>query len=179
MTTLINYSRHKNNQWPLNQMTHIVWASLVIALSANAAFASEDRIPDHIGKISAKYLLATYPAFAEEYENFEPNSAQLRDIQALAGKDVVTLFGTWCHDSEREVPRLLKLLELGNVQVKQLTLIAVSRQKEDPDGYSEKYELKYTPTIVISDDGAEVARVIERPKGNLAGDMASQINNSN
>lgn len=180
--TALNYSYekswHRNIQRALRPAAHIIWASLIIALSANTAFAREDKIPDFIGKISAEHLLSTYPEFAEEYANFDPSPDQLRDIQSLAGKEVITLFGTWCHDSEREVPRLLKLIELSNVQIKQLTLVAVSRQKDDPDGYSEKYELKYTPTIVISDEGVEIARVIERPKGNLAGDIAGQVNST-
>lgn len=168
--------RHKNHDNAQRAWVLIGWFSLVTALLANTTMASEEQVPDHIGKISAEHLLSTYPEFAKEYANFDPSAAQLRDIQSLADKEVVTLFGTWCHDSEREVPRLLKMLELGNVQVKQLTLVAVSRQKDDPEGYSEKYELKFTPTIVISDAGNEVARVIERPKGSLAEDIANQIN---
>lgn len=159
-----------------HSLAHILWASVTMALLSTSAYASDEQTPDHIGKISAEYLLSTYPEFAKEYANFDPSAAQLRDIQALAGKEVTTLFGTWCHDSKREVPRLLKLLELANVPVKQLTLVAVSRQKDDPEGYSEKYELEYTPTIVISDGGIEIARIIERPKGSLAQDIANQIN---
>jgi thioredoxin 1 len=168
-------SCHRNVKKALQPIARMVWASLIIALSATTAFASEEKNPDHIGKISTEYLLSEYPEFTKEYEAFQPSATQLQDIQALAGKDVVALFGTWCHDSEREVPRLLKLLEMGNIEVRRLTLYGVSRRKDDPEGFSEKYELQYTPTIVISDDRGEVARIIEKPKGSLAGDIASQI----
>ena len=157
-------------------LTLCLTLSLTLCLSWTGVYASEDEIPDHIGKITAQELLSVYPEFAKEYDDFEPSSEQLEDIQALAGKNIVTLFGTWCHDSKREVPRLLKLLELGNVQVKQLTLYAVSRQKDDPDGYAEKYQLKYTPTVAVNDGAREIARVVERPTGSLAGDLAAQIN---
>ncbi|MFT4886701.1 MAG: thiol-disulfide isomerase/thioredoxin [Pseudohongiellaceae bacterium] len=182
-SSLHNNSWHRNSfqrnvQKALHPLARMLWASLIVALSANIAFASEEKTPDHIGKISTEYLLSEYPEFAKEYETFQPNATQLQDIQALAGKDVVALFGTWCHDSEREVPRLLKLLKMGNVEVRQLTLYGVSRSKGDPEGFSEKYELKYTPTIVISDNKGEVARIIEKPKGSLAGDIASQINST-
>ena len=149
---------------------------LTLCLFLTGVYASEDEIPAHIGKITAQELLSGYAEFAKEYDDFEPSLQQLKDIQALAGKNIVTLFGTWCHDSEREVPRLLKLLELGNVQVKQLTLYAVSRQKDDPDGYSERYQLQYTPTVIVNDGAREIARVVERPEGSLAGDLAAQIN---
>ena len=171
-------SYYRSIRKALHPFARMVWASLIISLSANTAFASEEKKPDHVGKISAEHLLSEYPEFAKEYETFQPSARQLQDIQALAGKDVIALFGTWCRDSEREVPRLIKLLEVGNVEVRQLTLYGVSRRKDDPEGYSEKYALKYTPTIVISDDNGELARIIERPKGNLAGDIASQINST-
>lgn len=151
---------------------------LTLCLSLNVAVASEAAISDHVGKISAQALLATYPKFAKEYASFEPSKAELSEIQALAGKEVLTLFGTWCHDSVREVPRLLKLLDLGQVQVKEFTLYGVSRQKSDPDGYSEKYGLRYTPTIIVSDGAKQIARMIEKPNDSIAGDLASQINSA-
>lgn len=175
----MNYSWIKNILNSNLFITQTALASIVFCLSISLSFASEDQTPDHIGEISAEALLSNYPVFAEEYERFNPSAAQLLDIQALAGKEVVTLFGTWCHDSEREIPRLLKLLELGNVQLEQLTLVAVSRQKDDPEGYSKKFDLKYTPTIIINDQGNEIARIIEKPKGNLAQDIAKQIESIN
>ena len=159
-----------------NSRKYCFFSGLILALSLNVAVASQVLSPDHVGRITAQELLATYPNFAKEYARFEPSEAQLNEIQALAGKEIVALFGTWCHDSVREVPRLLKLLDLGQVQFGALTLYGVSRQKSDPDGYSEKYGLRYTPTFVVSDDAGEIARVIERPNDSLAGDLASQIN---
>jgi thioredoxin 1 len=174
--TALNFSIYRKAQGMGLSSAPFFLACLTLCLSFTGAYASEDKTPDHIGKITAQELMSAYPEFAKEYNDFKPSAEQLKDIQALAGKDIVTLFGTWCHDSEREVPRLLKLLELGNVQVKQLTLYAVSRQKDDPNGYSEKYQLMYTPTIVVNDGPREIARVVERPEGSLAGDLAEQIN---
>lgn len=167
--------------WRKNQHTVVrrassIFASLMLCLSLNVAVASEAKHSDHIGKISAQELLATYPKFAKEYAHFAPTEAELSEIQALAGKEIVALFGTWCHDSVREVPRLLKLLDLGQVKYKELTLFGLSRQKSDPDGYAEKYGLRYTPTIIVSDGTDEIARMIEKPNDSMAGDLASQIN---
>lgn len=147
----------------------------LITLLSNTLYASDNDLPDHIGRISAAELLAGYPEFASEYANYQPTASELTKIEVLAGKNVTVLFGTWCHDSEREVPRLLKLLDEAQVNLGELTLYGVSRKKDDPDGYSEKYELRYTPTLLVHDQGTEIARIIERPKENLSADFAKQI----
>ena len=85
------------------------------------------------------------------------------------------LFGTWCHDSERKVPRLLKLLDQSEADLQNLTLFAVDRKKTDPDGFAARLELQYTPTIIVSEGGQEIARIIERPLEGLATDLQSQL----
>lgn len=166
---------YTNTKFASISLSLVTIACLVFTLALEFAQASEDEPPVHVGKISAAQLLSDYPAFAEEYNTYEPSPEDLTQIQSLAGKEVVALFGTWCHDSKREVPRLLKLLELSQVDLKEFTLYGVSRDKGDPDGYAEMYDLKFTPTIVVMDQAKEVARMIESPKESIAGDLASQI----
>jgi thioredoxin 1 len=148
----------------------LVWFLAIISTSNSFSQA------DHIGVISPSDLLADYPEFKHEYDAYEPSQLQLDQIQQLAGKSVTALFGTWCHDSEREVPRLLKLLKVADVKVSELTLFAVDRKKQDQEGFAAKYDLRYTPTIIVSDgDNNELGRVIEKPKVDLASDLATQL----
>jgi thiol-disulfide isomerase/thioredoxin len=148
-------------------------ATLLVILSSSVSLAQED----HVGAIAPAELLANYPEFQQEYDAYQPSQLQLNQIQGLAGTEITALFGTWCHDSEREVPRLLKLLEIAEVEVNKLTLYAVDRNKQDPDGYAEKYGLRFTPTIIVSDDkGQELGRIIEKPKTDIASDLAAQLN---
>ena len=81
------------------------------------------------------------------------------------------MFGTWCHDSQREVPRLLKTFDLSGLEVPKLTLVAVDRKKTDPLGLAKQYGLRYTPTFILLNDGKELGRVIERPKTGLTQDL--------
>ena len=46
------------------------------------------------------------------------------------------------------------------------------------EAIAKKYDLLYTPTIIVTKQGSEKARIVERPKGNLAVDLASQINSA-
>jgi hypothetical protein len=61
------------------------------------------------------------------------------------------------------------------VVLKRLTLFAVDRSKSDPEGFASGFKLRYTPTIVVSEEGVELARVVERPELSLADDLDSQL----
>ncbi|WP_105188496.1 TlpA family protein disulfide reductase [Pseudoalteromonas sp. T1lg48] len=137
----------------------------IIALSATAAYADDS---PYIGAIDGTSLLGEYEAFATAYADFTPSDDELAQMHKLTGKSVLVLFGTWCHDSEREVPRLLKLLALNKVELAKLELVAVDYSKKDDKGLAEQFALKYTPTFIVLDGETEVLRVVEKPEGSLA-----------
>lgn len=128
---------------------------------------------DAIGLLSQQQLLTNYAAFADEYGRFTPTQQDLEQMQALSGASLVVLFGSWCHDSEREVPRLLKLIAMSGVELESLQLQAVDRSKQHPDKLHTDYELRYTPTFIVLRDGKELGRVIEKPQQSLAADLSS------
>lgn len=142
---------------------------LSLCLLSFMALAADNK--PFTGHISGVDLLNEYPKFASEYESFSPTTADEKAMQTLAGKDILVLFGTWCHDSQREVPRLLKLLDQSNVKVNSLKLVAVGYDKSDPQGIAEQYNLQYTSTIIVLDKGEEVARMVEKPKQSLVKDL--------
>ncbi|ALS99699.1 hypothetical protein AT746_16450 [Lacimicrobium alkaliphilum] len=109
--------------------------------------------------------------FTGSHNVYSPDNKELQAMQALKGKSVLILFGTWCHDSEREVPRFLKLADASGVRLRQLQLVAVGLDKKDPAGLAQQYNLLYTPTIIVMDNEQELYRMIERPKGPLALDL--------
>ncbi|URQ92765.1 thioredoxin family protein [Pseudoalteromonas sp. SCSIO 43101] len=123
------------------------------------------------GEISRDDLLKDYSAFSEEYDEYTPSDEEQSTIKALHGKQVLVFLGTWCHDSKREVPRFLKLLDTAKVQLGSLKLVAVGYDKLDPAGLAKQHNLMYTPTIIVSDDEKELTRMIEKPKQSLAVDL--------
>ena len=123
------------------------------------------------GEISRDDLLKDYSSFSEEYDEYTPSEEELSTIKALQGKQVLVFLGTWCHDSKREVPRFLKLLDTAKVQLGSLKLVAVGYDKLDPAGLAKQYDLMYTPTIIVSDGEKELSRMIEKPKQSLAVDL--------
>ena len=115
-----------------------------------------------VGNIKPDELLGAYPSFRGGYETFEVEPLNLPEDAS-----VLLFFGTWCHDSEREVPRLLKLLETAGLSEDQLTLIALDYRKREPEGRAGEFNVRYTPTAIFMRDGVEVGRIVERPATTL------------
>jgi hypothetical protein len=127
------------------------------------------------GMISASQLITEYPQFRTAYEKYQPSSAEIAAAKSLSGKSLVVLFGTWCHDSEREVPRLLKLLDMSGVELQSLSLHGVNYNKQEPTNLHRQYDLKYSPTIVLLHGDKELGRVVEKPMLSLGEDLASFV----
>ena len=137
--------------------------------------ANQHLSQDAIGEINEQALFSQYPAFRKSYDSYTPSEKELNAIASLKGHTVLVLFGSWCHDSEREVPRLLKTLELSGEDNIDVQLIAVNRNKRDPQGVAMFYELKYTPTFILLDGDKELGRVIEKPALTVAEDLQALL----
>ena len=129
----------------------------------------------HVGNITAQKLAAQYPDFSAKLPDYQVNQEDIVKLNAIKQEfDVIALFGTWCHDSEREIPRLVNLFEqIENERIK-LKLKGVGLDKKVLKSATDKsvdYQLKFTPTIIVYHQGQEIGRIIERPTTTIAQDL--------
>jgi len=127
-----------------------------------------------VGKIDKTQLLQDYHSFFNSYQNFELAPLNTKQVEHWPENlRIEVYFGTWCHDSQREVPHLLK--ELANNEKVEIMLFALDINKSDPSGTAEIMQVKYTPTFVVYLAGKEIGRIIERPKLSLVEDISLMI----
>lgn len=127
-----------------------------------------------IGPINANGLSkAPYSEwFASAAQAYEPDMTIVNELKPLLKNHSIKVFmGTWCEDSQREVPALLKLLDLADFKKQQLDMVAVSHDKDTPDHLEEGYALEFVPTIILFRDGAEVNRIVEYTQETLEKDL--------
>lgn len=111
----------------------------------------------------------------DEYAMDADAVAQLKK-EKLNSCQIVTFMGTWCEDSHREFPRLMKILEAVNYPIDKLSIIAVNRKKESPSGEEGQYNIQRVPTIIVKKYGREIGRIVESPKsGYLERDLVEII----
>jgi thioredoxin 1 len=151
---------------------YIIIIALFLLTGCHTGHSKEAVLKPLEGVVASHALLKQHPEFKAEFDDYQPSEAELAAVQKIRGKKLVVLFGTWCHDSAREVPRLLKVLEKSAVKLGEIQLVAVNYNKQEPSNLHRIYELKYTPTIILLDGDQELGRIIEKPLVSLGEDLA-------
>ena len=154
----------------------ILTISIFIAFSFINADRADKSKNNLLGDIQIQKLFTEYPLFKLRYENYAvTDQINLSDLDDIS---VVIIFGTWCHDSKREVPRMLRILDAAGLTLEKISLIGVDINKQEPNGRGEFYNLKNTPTLILLKNGKEVGRIIERPKISLEADLINLMTRS-
>lgn len=147
---------------------------LIIALACITprATAQEGGVRELVGAITLEQLLDQPGWFGEEFLTWAPNMTIAAELPARM-KDVhlLCVLGTWCGDSRREVPRLLRLMQLTGLDPATLTLYGVDRAKRSPDGEERRWGIERVPTIIVLRGETEIGRIIESPTRSLEADL--------
>ena len=159
--------------------TLLLAALLAPATRAASPDPAETAPPRLLGRIERSQLEGEpYSVwFRPGYDGYEPNAAVLDELRHVGhrGVSVSLFFGTWCGDSRREVPRLLKLLDRSGFDPRDIRLIAVDDAdealKRSPGGEEQGLEIYRVPTTIVWRDGAEAGRIVEFPARSLERDL--------
>jgi len=115
--------------------------------------------------------------FDESYKQHPLDTATINTIKSdLASTDVTIFMGTWCEDSQREVPAFFKVLDLAGIDASKINLITVSKDKLFPENYLKGRDIKYVPTIIFEKGGNELGRIVEYSILSIEKDMAKILN---
>jgi len=151
--------------------------AVIVVLSLSACNSQSEVPKIAIGSIEKETLLSTYKPFMKHFENVSLTSEQVAEVKAWPDSISIDIyFGTWCPDSQREVPILLKALA-DNSKVA-FNLIALDMHKSDPKGLAKKAKIGFTATFVVLKNNQEIGRVVERPKIDLITDLNQIIINN-
>jgi thiol-disulfide isomerase/thioredoxin len=112
--------------------------------------------------------------FEKEYMHYQPKLDFLETLtESFNQIRIVVVFGSWCSDSQREVPRLMRILDEMNYPLDSLTIIGVNRLKTVPDIDISRLMIEYVPTIIFYKGDFEIGRIVEAPLETLEDDIAS------
>ncbi len=120
--------------------------------------------------------------YVKEHDEYAIDQKTVDDLkkEKLNSYGIILVMGTWCEDSHREVPRLMKILESMNFPEQKLEIIAVNRKKEAPNGEEGVYNIQKVPTIIVQKYGKEIGRIIEYPTtGYLERDLLEILKKDN
>ncbi|MBB4805473.1 thiol-disulfide isomerase/thioredoxin [Chryseobacterium defluvii] len=117
-------------------------------------------------QLKDQFLKAPYADwYVKEHDEYVIDQKAVDQLKKdkINSYNITVFMGTWCEDSHRDIPRLMKILEAIKYPDNKLTIIAVNRKKESPNGDEARYNIQKVPTIIVERYGKEVGRIIEMP----------------
>ena len=121
-----------------------------------------------VGPLTMEQVIDLPDWFGADFMQYMPVQAYIEQIcPAMTGVDIVCVLGTWCSDSKRELPRLIRILQFCRADPSRLKLIGVDRSKTSPGGESSPYAIERVPTFIFLKNAEEIGRIVESPVGTL------------
>jgi thiol-disulfide isomerase/thioredoxin len=121
--------------------------------------------------------------FKKNYADYKPTASVMAQLKALKINDfkVKIFFATWCGDTKREMPRLLKVLDDMGFPKEQITFIALSNAdstyKQSNNREERGYNIFRVGCYVFEKNGVEVNRIYELPMRSMERDLLAILSN--
>ena len=110
--------------------------------------------------------------FAEWYQmesdGYEVDTELTNAISDPGQYTYEVFLGTWCGDSRREVPRMEKIFSEMGIDMSNVLIVTLDRDKISPNGEQEGKDIRYVPTLIVSKDNQEIGRIVESPSSETA-----------
>ena len=132
------------------------------------------------GEVDTDYLFNSPKTtwFQKNYESYIVDDiTSNKDFSKLNEYNIEIFMNTKCHDSEREVPRFLKILNSLNFPSENLKIILLNSKKKTSNGLEVGKNITNTPTFIFLKNSNEENRIVEFPYENLEKDIYRIINN--
>ena len=131
------------------------------------------------GQIDKDYLFNSKNTkwFPKNYDSYKSDIFLSENNFDNIDNFIIELYmGITCHDSEREIPRLIKILDEINFPDNQLNIFLLKRDKTSDYEYEKGKNITNTPTIIFYKDSIEINRIVEFPIETLERDIYKIIN---
>lgn len=114
--------------------------------------------------------------FEANYNSHQVDEATLAPLkESLQDVEIKVFMGTWCPDSQREVPHFYKILDYLQLDESQLTVISMDKYKETPEEYENGLNIQRVPTFIFYRNDEEIGRIVESPNQSLEIDMVGIV----
>lgn len=136
-----------------------------------------------LGKVTVDSLLKEpfKSWYKKGFEQYYPTHVTIAQLKNTNCKKLTyqLFFGSWCGDSKREVPRMLKLMDTLGIPKEQIELIGLddtdSTLKQSPRGEEKGKHIFRVPALIVMSNNKELGRINEFPVFTLEQDLLQII----
>ena len=110
--------------------------------------------------------------YNSEFKGYTPDAAITDSLKPkLESIEFKIIMGTWCSDSQREVPRFIKILQSLDFPLEKVQIICVNSSKTAVEYRVNVGDVELVPTFYIMLEGVEIGRIVETPVNSLEKDL--------
>ena len=113
--------------------------------------------------------------FVTNYKNYVVDSTTLNAIQSLSKIKIVLYMGTWCEDSQVQVPEFFKMMDYLKYDINNMMVIGLEKKPDgklvSPTNEEEGMNITHVPSFLFYKNGKELGRIVEFPELTLEKDM--------
>ncbi|MFN1835008.1 thioredoxin family protein [Balneola sp. MJW-20] len=120
-----------------------------------------------VEKLSANSRI--FPVYVNRYEPVPDVIDSLNSVSDSVR--IMVYMGTWCKESKRYIPELVKTLAETRNPAIDPVYIAVGYPREDITGTMQKFSVTKIPTIIVMKNGGEIGRIEEKPLLSIEEDL--------
>jgi thiol-disulfide isomerase/thioredoxin len=156
----------------------VLGVAVVLGVMLGGVAAAQDAGGEKVllGPLSVEQLIDLPDWFGRDFTGYTPAQVFLADMpDAMRDVEILCVLGTWCSDSRREVPRLIRIMQITGLDPAKLKMVGADRNKMSPAGESAVYQIEKVPTFVFLRNGAEIGRIVETPRHSIERDMLAII----
>ncbi|SDW37869.1 Thiol-disulfide isomerase or thioredoxin [Lutibacter oricola] len=114
--------------------------------------------------------------FDFSYNDYTPNKEIIKQLKPLINSvKIKTFMGTWCGDSQEQIPVFYKVLEATEFNFNNLEMVTVNRKKKAPKSLQKGFNIIRVPTIIIFKNNEEIGRLVEYPRETIEADLLKII----
>jgi thiol-disulfide isomerase/thioredoxin len=140
---------------------------------------SQNKYPDLLGVCTTDQLLKEPYAgwYTGNLSGYRPNAEVLAQLKktGLSKYSMKIFFGSWCGDSKRELPKMIKVLDQLSFNKNDVVLIgvddSVKTYKQSPQREEAGLNIYRVPTFIIYKGEKEIGRIIESPAETMERDL--------
>lgn len=119
--------------------------------------------------------------FTQNYDKHPVDKGSLskKSQKAIGKYDVTIYMGTWCGDSRKEVPIVIKSLKEAGYDMSKLKILALNQYKQARNREELGNNIHRVPTIIFSKNGKEKGRIVEHPNNSIEQDIDQILTTNN
>lgn len=162
----------------IKSLLYLIVSILLIQCSSQSTTKATTKPAILEGPITKEKLIKNYDWFTSEYDSYKVDSNTIIKFDRVENwnpKTQIQIFmGTWCGDSQQQVPRMIKVLD--SLDFKNYTIITLNNEKSSKKGYELGKNIIRVPTFIVYQNRAEINRIIETPVKTLESDLYQILN---